>query len=125
MRSLVISIFSIFFHDKLLTLMKKRKVRWFGHVSRSSGLAKTTPHGTVKRQRKRGRQKKRKEGNITQWTGMDFASSTRAAENRTRWKGIIANSSWVLRRPSKENRIEIVYQILRWWLYYCLRPASG
>ena len=32
---------------------------------------------------------------------MDFASSTRVAENRTRWKGIVANSSVVPRRPSK------------------------
>ena len=31
----------------------------------------------------------------------DFASSTRAAENRSRWKGIVANSSVVPRRPSK------------------------
>ena len=28
-------------YDELLTLVKKRKLRWFGHVSRSSGLAKT------------------------------------------------------------------------------------
>ena len=28
-------------HDELLTLVKKRKLRWFGHVSRSSSLAKT------------------------------------------------------------------------------------
>ena len=34
-------------------------------------------------------------------TGMDFASSTRAAENRSRWKGVVANSSVVPRRPSK------------------------
>ena len=34
-------------------------------------------------------------------TGMDFASSTRAAENRTRWKGIVANSSVVPRQTSK------------------------
>ena len=27
--------------DELLTLVKKRKLIWFGHVSRSSGLAKT------------------------------------------------------------------------------------
>ena len=39
--------------------------------------------------------------NIKEWTGMDFASSTRTAENRTRWKGIVANSSVVPRRPSK------------------------
>ena len=35
------------------------------------------------------------------WTGMDFASSTRAVENWTRSKGIVANSSVVPRRPSK------------------------
>ena len=40
-------------------------------------------------------QKKRWEDNIKEWTGMDFASSTRAAENRSRWKGIVANSSVV------------------------------
>ena len=28
-------------YDQLLTLVKKRKLRWFGHVSRSSGLAKS------------------------------------------------------------------------------------
>ena len=41
------------------------------------------------------------EDNIKEWTGMDFASSTRAAENRTRWKGIVANSSLVPQRTSK------------------------
>ena len=46
-------------------------------------------------------QKKRWEDNIKEWTGMDFASSTRAAENRSRWNGIVANSSVVPRRPSK------------------------
>ena len=55
----------------------------------------------TKGKRKRGRQKKRWEDNIKECTGMDFASSTRAAENRSRWKGIVANSSVVLRRPSK------------------------
>ena len=68
-------------YDELLILVKKWKLRWFGHVSRSSGLAKTILQGTVKG--KRGRQK-RWEDNIKEWTGMDFASSTRTAENRTR-----------------------------------------
>ena len=87
-------------HDELLTLVKKRKLRWFGHVSRPSGLAKTILQGTVKGKRKRSRQKKRWEDNIKEWTGMDFASSIWAAENRTRWKGIVANSFVVPRRPS-------------------------
>ena len=33
---------------------------------------------------KRGRKKKKWEDIIKEWTGMDFASSTRSAENRTR-----------------------------------------
>ena len=82
-------------YDKLLTLVKKWKLRWFGHVSESSGLEKTILQGTVKGKR-RGRYK-RWEDNIKDWTGMEFVSSTRAAENRTRWKGIVANSSVVPR----------------------------
>ena len=96
-------------YDELFTLVKKRKLRWFDHVSRSSGLAKTILHCTVKGKRKGCRQKKRWEDNIKEWIGMDFASSTRTAENWTRWKGIVANSSVVPRRPSKvmgQNRIE-------------------
>ena len=53
--------------DELLTLVKKRKLRWFGHVSRSSGLAKTILQGTVKGNRKRGRHKKRWESG-QEWT---------------------------------------------------------
>ena len=44
--------------------------------------------------KRKGRQE-RWEDNIKEWTGMDFASSVGAAENRTRWKGIVANSSVV------------------------------
>ena len=55
----------------------------------------------MKGKRKRGRQKKRWEDNIKERTEMDFASSTKAAENRTGWKGIVANSSLVPRLPSK------------------------
>ena len=40
-------------YDELLTLVKRRKLRWFGHVSRSSGLAKTILQDTVKGNRKK------------------------------------------------------------------------
>ena len=44
-------------YDELLALVKKRKLRWFGHVSWSSGLTKTILQGTVKRQTEKvGRQ---------------------------------------------------------------------
>ena len=53
-------------HEDLvfLTIVKKRKLQWYGHVSRSSGLAKTILQGTVKRGRRQGRQRKRWEDNI-------------------------------------------------------------
>ena len=57
----------------ILTIVKKRKLQWYGHVSRSSGLAKTISQGTVKRERRQGRQRKRWEDNIREWTGPEFA----------------------------------------------------
>ena len=76
-------------YDVLLTLVKRTpdpgqeteaKMVW------SSGLVKTILQGTVKGKRKRGRQRKRWEDNIKEWKGMDFASSTREAENRKQGK---------------------------------------
>ena len=51
--------------------------------------------------RRKGRQKKRLEDNIKECTGTDFASSTRAAEDRTSWKGIVVKSCVVPERPRK------------------------
>ena len=33
-------------HEDLLTIVKRRKLQWYGHVSHSSGLAKTILQGT-------------------------------------------------------------------------------
>ena len=40
-------------YDELLALVKKRKLRWFCLVSRSSGFAKTILQGTVKGKKKK------------------------------------------------------------------------
>ena len=45
--------------EDLLTIVKRRKLQWYGHVSRSSGLVKTILQSTVKGERRQGRQKKR------------------------------------------------------------------
>ena len=37
------------------------------------------------------KKKKRWEDNITDWTGLDFNSSQRAAEDRQRWQKIVAD----------------------------------
>ena len=69
-------------HDDLVTMIKKRKLRWYGHISRSLGMAKTILQATVKGARRRGRQKKRWEDNIKELTGMGFGDSLRTAEDR-------------------------------------------
>ena len=103
-------------HEDLLTIVKRRRLQWYGHVYRSSGLAKTTLQGTMKGgrrqsgQRKRWednirewtsrRQRKRWEDNIREWTGLEFAKPQRAVENREKWRKVVAKSSVVPQRPS-------------------------
>ena len=89
-------------HTKdLLTIVKRCKLQWYGHVSCSSGLAKTILQGTVKGERRQGGQRKRWEDNIREWTGMEFDKSKRALENREKWKKLVAKSSVVPQRPSQ------------------------
>ena len=67
-------------HEDLLTTVKRRKLKWYGHITRSSGLAKTILQGTVLGGRRRGRQKKRWEDNIPEWTGMPLGAAMRKTE---------------------------------------------
>ena len=85
----------------LLTIVKRRKLQWYGHVSRSSGLAKTILQGTVKGGRRLGGQRKRWENNIREWTGLEFGKSQRAVENREKWRKLVAESSVAPKRPSR------------------------
>ena len=88
-------------HEELLTIVKRRKLQWYGHVSRSSGLAKTLVQGTVKVGRRQGRQRKRWEDNIREWTGLEFAKSQRAVENREKLRKLVAKLCMVPQRPSR------------------------
>ena len=45
-------------HEDLLTIVKRRRLQWYGQVSCSLGLAKTILQGTVKGGRRQSRQKK-------------------------------------------------------------------
>ena len=81
-------------HEDLLTIVKRRKLKWYGHVSRSSGLAKTILQGTVKGGRRQDRQTKRWEDNIREWTGLEFGTSQRAVENRENGENLLQNHLW-------------------------------
>ena len=73
-------------HKDLLTIVKRRKLQWHGHVSRSSGLAKPILHLTW-------------EDNIRVGTGLEFVKYQRAVENREKWRKLVGKSSVVLQRP--------------------------
>ena len=82
-------------HEVLLTIVKRHKLQWYGHVTGSSGLAKTILQGTVKGGRRQGKQRKRWEDNIREWTDLDFTKSQRAVGNREKWRKIVVKSSVV------------------------------
>ena len=48
--------------------------------------AKRALQGTVQRERRQGRRKKKWEDNIREWTGLEFAKFQRPVENTEEWK---------------------------------------
>ena len=84
-----------------LTTMKKRKLRWYGHITRSTGLAKIILQGTAQGGRRKGRQKKRWEDNIMEWTGLKLGEARRKAENREGWRTVVVRSSLVPQRSTR------------------------
>ena len=69
-------------HEDLLTIVKRRKLQWYGYAFHLSDLAKTILQGPVNGGRRQGRQRKRWEDNIREWTDLEFAKSQRAIENK-------------------------------------------
>ena len=82
-------------------------------MTRSSGLAKTILQGTVKGGRRQGRQRKRWEDNIREWTGLEFAKSQRAVKTREKWRKLVAKSSVVPQRPSRIDDEDDIYMRVR------------
>ena len=78
---------------------------WTGHDHldwpRSSGLAKTILQGTVQGGRRRGRQRKRWEDNIKEWTGLPWNITLRKAENREEWRKLVVKSTVVPQRSAR------------------------
>ena len=86
-------------HKDLLTIVKRRKLQWYGHVSRSSGLAKTILQGTVKGGRRQGRQRKRWEDNIRDgqaWCSASPRGQWRTGKNGENW---LQNHLWYPNDP--------------------------
>jgi hypothetical protein len=88
--------------EHLLTTIKKRKMRWYGHINRSSGLANTIMQGPVDGKRGRGRPKLCWLDNIRKWTGKTVAELHRTAKDRRAWRETVcAAAQEVPLRPAR------------------------
>ena len=87
-------------YEDLLTSVKRRKLKWYGYVTRS-GLAKTILQGTVQGGRRRGRQRKRWEDNMKELTGLEWNILLRKAENREEWRKLVVKSTVVPQRSAR------------------------
>ena len=88
-------------HEDLLTIVKRRKLQWYDHVSRSSGLAKTILQGTVKGGRRQGRQGKRWEDNSRVMDRPGVRQVQEGSGEQGKWRKLVAKSSVVPQRPSR------------------------
>ena len=88
-------------YENLLTSVKKHKLKWYGHVTRSSGLAKTILQRTAQGGRQRDRQRKRWEDNIKEWTGLEWNILLRKAENLEEWRKLVVKSTVVPQRSAR------------------------
>ena len=88
--------------EPLLATIKRRKLTWFGHVTRHNSLPKTILQGTLEGGRKRGRQAKSWLDNIKEWTRMDTPTLIRKAEYRASWRRLAHSAS--LMSPLRPQR---------------------
>ena len=79
--------------EPLLSTVKRRKLKWFGHNTRRCSLSKTIMQGTVQGQRTRGRPRKNWHGNIREWTGLQNHQLLRAAADRQQWRRVVLSAT--------------------------------
>ena len=86
-------------HEDLVTPVKKRKLQWYGHVSRSSGLAKTILQGTVKGEEDKADRERGGEttsGNGQAWSSPIHRGLRRTGKDGGNW---LQNHLWCPNNP--------------------------
>ena len=75
-----------------LATVWRRKLAWFGHVTRRASPSETILHGTFYGGRRRGRQRKCCKDNIKEWTSLPVPELLTRVSCRKDWKGVSAES---------------------------------
>ena len=90
--------------EPLLATVKRRKLAWFGHVTRHDSLCKTILQGTLEGARRRGRQRKSWTDNVKEWTSLPMDELLTTAHNRPEWRRTAVSSSLMSpRRPDGQG----------------------
>jgi exonuclease III len=90
--------------EPLLATVKRRKLAWFGHVTRHDSLCKTILQGTLEGARRRGRQRKSWTDNVKEWTSLPMDELLTTAHNRPEWRRTAVSSSLMSpRRPDRSR----------------------
>ena len=87
-------------YKDLIRTVRKRKLRWNGNLARSTGLAKKIL-GKAQGGRRKGRQKKRLEENMPEYTRLGLGETLRKAKDREDWRKVVAQSSLMPHRSSR------------------------
>ena len=80
-------------YGDLINIVTEHKLRWYGHTTRSTGLAKMILQGTLQEGRRKDRQKKRWEDNLSDWAGLGLGEALRKADDGKEWRKVVARSS--------------------------------
>ena len=70
----------------MLTKVKRRKLKWYEHVTRGDGLSKIILQGNNEGKRSYGHPKKQMIYNVRKWAGKCIDELKEIEHNRKRWR---------------------------------------
>ena len=76
---------------KLMTVVRQRIVRFYGHVRRHDSLQRIITEGMVNGKRGRGRKRCEWLRNVSRYAGMNINRCAEIATNREEWRTIVSN----------------------------------
>jgi len=78
--------------QRLLEVVRGRKLNYFGHMIRADKLPAFICQGYVDGKRARGRPRRRWMDDVEEWTGMTMADCVRSARNREQWRKLASST---------------------------------
>ena len=77
---------------ELVMTVRKRKLQYFGHVTRANNICTHILEGRINGRRSRGRPRRRWTDDIKEWTRRPLSECSRMARERSRWRELVYES---------------------------------